>query len=112
MSALDPRPRVDKSGRPLTAREAAELVGRSPRTVQRWRAEAREDYERRATARRERAAALRSEGKTYREIADALDCSTGTVGRLLHEHRARTGVPQPGRGRRNTTVPMPGKAAS
>lgn len=112
MSALDPRPRVDKSGRPLTAREAAELVGRSARTVQRWRAEAREDFEGRATVRRERAAALRSEGKTYREIADDLDCSTGTVGRLLHEHRERAGIPQPGRGRRNTTIPMPGAQAS
>ena len=112
MSALDPRPRVDKTGRPLTAREAAERVGRSARTVQRWRAESREDYEGRAAARRERAAALRAGGATYREIADELDCSTGTVGRLLHEHRARTGVPQPGRGRRNSTVPMPGKAAS
>lgn len=112
MSALDPRPRVDKSGRPLTAREAAELVGRSARTVQRWRAESREGFEGRAAVRRERAAELRSEGKTYREIADELDCSTGTVGRLLHEHRERAGIPQPGRGRRSTTIPMPGKAAS
>lgn len=112
MSALDPRPRLDPKGRPLTAREAAERLGTSERTVRRWRAESREDFETRAAVRRERAAELRAGGATYREIADELDCSTGTVGRLLHEHRKRAGVPQPGRGRRNTTVPMPGKAAS
>jgi DNA-directed RNA polymerase specialized sigma24 family protein len=54
---------------------------------------------------------LRAGGATYREIAEALDCSTGTVGRLLHEHRERAGIPQPGRGRRNTTVPMVKKTA-
>ena len=64
MNALDPRPRVGKSGRSLTAREAAELVGRSARTIQRWRAESREDVKGRSAARRERAAELRSEGKT------------------------------------------------
>jgi len=98
--------------RTRTARELAEEHGVSPRYIRRVVAESREDYEGRAAVRRERAAALRSEGKTYREIADELNCSTGTVGRLLHEHRERSGIPQPGRGRRNTTTPMPGKAAS
>ena len=98
--------------RTRTARELAEEHGVSPRYIRRVVAESREDYEGRAAARRERAAELRASGSTYREIADALDCSTGTVGRLLHEHRERTGVPQPGLGRRNMTIPMPGKAAS
>lgn len=93
--------------RTRTARELAEEHGVSPRFIRRTVAESREDFEGRAAARRERAAALRAEGKTYREIADVLGCSTGTVGRLLHEHREREGIPQPGRGRRNTTIPMP-----
>ena len=97
------------------ARTAAELAaehGVSPRTIQRDVAERREDFEGRAAARREHAAALRASGATYKAIADALNCSTGTVGRLLHEHRERAGIPQPGRGRRSTTIPMPGKKAS
>lgn len=98
--------------RTKTARELADELGVSERFIRSRIAESREDFEARAAARRERAAELRSGGATYREIAAALGCSTGTVGRLLHEHRARTGVPQPGRGRRNTTVPMTGKAVS
>lgn len=97
--------------RDKTARELAAEQGVSTRTIQRDIAESREDFEARAAARRERAAALRASGATYREIADALECSTGTVGRLLHEYREREGIPQPGRGRRNTTVPMPRKTA-
>lgn len=97
--------------RTKTAREMADERGVSPRFIRSRIAESREDFEGRAAARRERAATLRAGGATYREIADALNCSTGTVGRLLHEHREREGIPQPGRGRRNTTVPMPKKIA-
>ena len=97
--------------RTRTARELAEERGVSERFIRSRVAERREDFEGRAAARRERAAALRAGGATYREIADELDCTTGTVGRLLHEHREREGLPQPGRGRRNTTVPMQGKAS-
>lgn len=95
----------------VTAREVAERTGKSARTVRRYFAEDREDFEGRAAARRERAAELRTGGATYKAIADDLGCSTGTVGRLLHEWREQTGVPHPGRGRRNTTVPMPRKTA-
>ena len=90
----------------VTAREVAERTGKTARTVRRYFAEDREDFEGRAAARRERAAELRAEGKTYREIADDMGVSTGTVGRLLHEWRKQAGIPQPGRGRRNTTIPM------
>lgn len=97
--------------RTRTARELAEELGVSERFIRSRRAESREDFEARAAARRDEAARLRAGGATYREIADALDCSTGTVGRLLHEHRERAGLPQPGRGRRSTTIPMPRKTA-
>lgn len=95
----------------MTARELAEVVGVSERTVRKYYAEPRESVEARATARRDEAARLRAGGATYREIAAALGCSTGSVGRLLHEHRELTGLPQPGRGRRSTTVPFPRKTA-
>lgn len=107
MSALDPRPRFDKEGRPLTATEAARLLGMSERNVRRLRAEPRNVVLDRAAARRERAAALREEGKTYREIADEMDVSTGVVGYLLHEHRKRAGQQQPGRGRSAFLCPLP-----
>lgn len=101
------RPRPDG----VTAREVAERTGKSERTVRRYFAEDREDFERRAAARRERAAELRAGGASYKAIADELGCSTGTVGRLLHEYRQRAGVPQPGRGRRATTIQIPRKTA-
>lgn len=97
--------------RTRTARELADERKVSERFIRSRVAERREDYEGRAAARRDEAARLRAEGSTYREIADALGCSVGTVGRLLHEYRERAGIPQPGRGRRSTTIPMP-KAAS
>lgn len=95
----------------VTAREVAERTGKTARTVRRYFAEDREHYESSAAARREHAATLRAGGATYKAIADELGCSTGTVGRLLHEWREQAGVPQPGRGRRSTTIPMPGKTA-
>lgn len=93
--------------RTRTARELADELGVSERFIRSRRAESREDYEGRAAARRERAATLRAGGATYKAIADELGCSTGTVGRLLHEWREQAGVPQPGRGRRSTTIPFP-----
>lgn len=101
----------NRQRRDETARELAERLGVSERYVRSVRAESREDFEGRAAMRRARAGTLRAGGASYREIADELGCSTGTVGRLLHEWRKREGVPQPGRGRRSTTIPMPGKTA-
>ncbi|WP_228799569.1 helix-turn-helix domain-containing protein [Nocardia nova] len=46
-------------------------------------AEPRADFEARARDRRTRAAQLRNAGHSYKEIAAAMDCSTGTVGTLL-----------------------------
>lgn len=111
MSALDPRPRIDKEGRPLTAAEAAERLGMSERHVRRLRAEPRSVVVERAAARRERAAALRAAGKSYREIAEEMDVSTGVVGHLLHEHRKRAGQQQPGRGRSAYLCRPPGTTA-
>ncbi|MBF6150268.1 helix-turn-helix domain-containing protein [Nocardia nova] len=69
--------------RSMTAREGAERLGVSPRTIRRMVAEPRADFEARARDRRTRAAQLRNAGHSYKEIAAAMDCSTGTVGTLL-----------------------------
>ncbi len=73
--------------RKQTARELAEKFGASTRTIQRLVAEPRDDYEARARERRNRAAELRKRGLQYREIAETMGCSIGTVGRLLYDAR-------------------------
>lgn len=75
--------------RTMTAREAAERLGCSPRTVQRVMAEPREDFLARAAQRRERVMALRGEGKKYREIADELELPIGTVKTIIHQAKTK-----------------------
>lgn len=67
----------------LTARQAAELVGRSPRTIRRWTSEPREDYLARVEERRQKARQLRATGMTLQAIANELGCSTPTVCRYI-----------------------------
>ena len=69
--------------RSMTAREGAEKLGVSARTVRRMVAEPRDDFEARARERRVRAAQLRNNGCSYKQIAEELECSTGAVGALL-----------------------------
>jgi len=73
--------------RKLTAREAAARFGVSTRTIKRVMAEPRDEFLARAAARRAHAVDLRTQGLTYAEIAEVMECSTGTVGRLLHDAR-------------------------
>jgi predicted transcriptional regulator len=61
--------------RSKTAKEVGEKFGMSPRTVRRYMAEYRSDYEKRAAERRELAYKLRSQGKTWTEVGRLLDCS-------------------------------------
>ena len=81
--------------RKMTAREAAEKYGVSPRTVRRLVAEPRQDFLSRAAVRRAQAVELRVAGASYIEIAEAMGCSTGTVGRLLHDARRYGEMPEP-----------------
>lgn len=74
----------------MTAREAAEKLGVSPRTVKRLVAEPRDDFLARARARRDRAVELRAQGLKHREIAAEMDVPIGTVSRLLHEAKKLT----------------------
>lgn len=73
--------------RPQTARELAEEMGASARTIQRIWAEPREEFLARANQRRTRAVELRSQGMKYREIADAMGVTIGTVSSLIHGAR-------------------------
>lgn len=77
--------------RKMTAREGAQRLGVSPRTIQRLVAEPRADFEARAQERRQRAVELREQGLKYREIAEEMGCSVGTVGTLLH-HARKSGM--------------------
>lgn len=65
--------------RKASARELANRMGVSPRTIQRYMAEPRSDYEARAEARHEQIRELRSEGLSMRAIASEVGVSVGAV---------------------------------
>lgn len=73
--------------RQRTARELAEAMGASTRTIRRIVAEPREEFLARADQRRARSVELRAQGLLYREIADEMGLTIGAVGRLLHDAR-------------------------
>lgn len=73
MSALKP------GRRPVSARVLAERVGVSERTIKRYIAEPRAEYDARTEARHERIRELRTEGLSMRAIAAELEISVGTV---------------------------------
>lgn len=73
--------------RQRTARELAEAMGASTRTVRRIVAEPRDEFLARATRRRAQAVELRSQGMKYREIADEMAVTIGTVSSLIHGAR-------------------------
>jgi len=82
MSALKPGRRM------VTARVLAERVGVSERTIKRYIAEPRAEYDARIEARHTRIRELREEGKSMRAIAIELNVSVGTVHYALNKARA------------------------
>ncbi len=74
-----------RARRQMTARELGEKFGRSPRTIRRIIAEAREDWIERAQARYVEIRKMRATGMSMRAIAAELDCSVSTVHRALQE---------------------------
>ncbi|WP_226360932.1 hypothetical protein [Pseudonocardia sp. ICBG1142] len=81
MGALNPRRRK------RTAREVAARAGVSERTVRAIAAEPRAEYLARAKARRARVTALRDQGLTYKQIAEATGETRDAVGYLIYEAR-------------------------
>lgn len=75
--------------RTRTAREVAQLLHVSERTVRKAMAEPRDEFLARAAQRREAVMALRGEGKKYREIADELGLPMGTVKTIIHHAKAK-----------------------
>jgi len=73
--------------RPVTAKVAAARLGISERTVQRYVAEERSDYENTAANRRATAGRMRSEGATWEEIAAAVDGSVWSARALVRRHQ-------------------------
>jgi len=87
-----------KVRRKVTAREAAERLGISTRTVQRVAAEPRADYERRARERGEQILRWRDEGLLWREIADLLNLTVNAAmkaGGHAKKHRNNTSQQAP-----------------
>jgi transposase len=75
--------------RQKTAREVAEQMGCSIRTIQRIAAEPRDEFLARAAERRENVLALRGKGMKYREIADELALPMGTVKTIIHQAKLK-----------------------
>jgi len=71
--------------RTKTAREVAEHLGISIRTVRRFAAEPRADFLARARARRDQAVALRRTGLKYVEIGEQMGVTTAIAGRLIQD---------------------------
>ncbi|MFD6815259.1 helix-turn-helix domain-containing protein, partial [Enteractinococcus coprophilus] len=77
--------------RKRTAREVAEQLGVSPRTVRRFVAEPRDDYLGRAEQRRQQIRELREQGLSMRAIAAEVGCSVGTVHNALNYQNQNKG---------------------
>lgn len=87
MSAVHPRRRTK------TAREAADTLGVSPRTIRKYAAEPRDEFLARAKARRRAVIELRTQGMTLREIADHTGEAFNQIGRLLRDARRHGEMP-------------------
>jgi DNA-directed RNA polymerase specialized sigma24 family protein len=69
--------------RTMTAREASALLGFSERHIRRVVAEPRHEFLARAAERQLKAAELKDQGKSYREIGEALKCTPKAAENLV-----------------------------
>jgi len=70
-----------------TARELAELTGLSERTIIRYYAQPREDYEQEAAARRKQAFELRQKGLEWKDVADSMNATIDAVKSLAKRYK-------------------------
>ena len=75
--------------RTVTAKEGAEALGCSTRTIRRIAAEPRDEFIKRSRARQDLALELKNAGLKYREIANRLACSEKAAQNLVHRARER-----------------------
>lgn len=75
--------------RKMTAREAAEIVGCTPRHIRRVVAEPRHEFLARAAERREKVLSLREQGLKYREIAERLSIPLSTVKTIMRHAKQK-----------------------
>lgn len=75
--------------RKKTAKATARHVGVSVRTIQRWIAEERADYEATAAARRQQAHDLKQQGMTWAQVGAAMGCTAEAAMQLGKRYRAK-----------------------
>ena len=75
--------------RPRTAREAAEALNVSERTIRKYMAQPRAEYLAEAEQRRKKALALKEQGLTRRQVAEKLGISFESAKSLLKRARAQ-----------------------
>lgn len=75
--------------RKMTAREAAERYGCSPRYIRSVVAEPRHEFLARAAERREKVLSLREQGLKYREIAERLSIPLSTVKTIMRQAKQK-----------------------
>lgn len=72
--------------RNMTARAAAKIFNKSPRTIQRLVALDRDDYLKRAAEKREKVWKMRSIGHSWCEISEAVDTTYGGARSLYYQY--------------------------
>jgi len=70
-----------------TARELAELTGLSERTIIRYYAQPREDYEQEAASRRKQAFELRQKGLAWKDVANAMGATINAAKSLAKRYK-------------------------
>lgn len=70
-----------------TAKELAELTGLSERTIIRYYAQPREEYEQEAASRRKKAYELRQKGLAWKDIADKMGATINAAKSLAKRYK-------------------------
>lgn len=78
--------------RKMTAAEAAERLGVTPRTIRRYQAEAREDFLTRAADRQRTAHELHTLGMTWQEVGEKMNCTAAAARQMGHRWRTANGI--------------------
>jgi len=78
--------------RKMTAAEAAERLGVTPRTIRRYQAEKREDFLSRSAERQRIAHEMHELGMTWQEVGEKMNCSAAAARQMGHRWRTANGI--------------------